>query len=197
MDNIYDFRFETQNALKEYGSEKLIQSEFFNKLQYMPQNTKWLLPGKLYAFRYKTERNALYDSFPYIMSMGQSKKNPMIFYGIDMRVIPLQIRLQVFGYIYDIFSRRIMVEIGNFPDIGDADKQNFIKEITTDTAEAISKKINIMEAVKKYDISKVSDCRIVNYNLIHEMVYCDEDYFENGSIADAQKKFTENINKKR
>lgn len=193
MDNIYDFDFETKNALKEYGGEQAIQTAFADKLQYMAEGRGWLMPGKLYAFRYKTDRNTLYDTFPYIMSMGQSKKKPTIFYGIDMRYIPLPIRLQVFGYIYALFSRRIMSEIADFPDMGDGDKQNFIQEVTTDTAAAISKKINITEAVKKYDISKIMDCRCVNYNLIHEMVYCDEDYFENGSIADAQKKFTESL----
>lgn len=193
MSNIYNLLFEAQNALKEYGSEQKIRTEFFDKLQFMPQNKSWLLPGKLYAFRYKTNRNRMYDTFPYIMSMGQSKKNPTHFYGIDMRVMPIQIRLQVFDYIYSVFAARIMKEIADFPDMVDSDKQNFIKEITTDTADAISRKVNITEAVKRYDIQKISDCRCVNYNLIHEMIYCDEDYFENGSIAEAQKKFTKSL----
>ena len=193
MNYTYDFQSRVRDVLKDYGSEKRIQTEFYDKIQYMPINKTWLLPGKLYAFRYATDRKDLYDTFPYIMSMGQSKKNPKHFYGIDMRVLPLNIRIQVFGYIYDLYSRRIEKEIADYPDIDSADKQNFIKEITTDTAEQISRKVNIMESVKRYDITKISDCRCVNYNLIHEMIYCDEDYFENGSIADAQERFTKSL----
>lgn len=195
MAKIYDIHEKIKETL--LGTKKpniVFDTEI---LKNCPDETKFLYPGKLYVFDYirLEPPKKLYDQRPFVMSLGPKKDNNKFFYAINMHHIPYKIRLQIFEFLYDKFYNIIEKEILNNPNPKDAEKQKYIEYINTDLISNSPFNVNIKPCIKKYDIKLIRKCKLVNYNLIHYMLQSDDNYFENGSIQDAQKEFTENMMK--
>lgn len=186
INQIYDIK----NKIKE---SKILDSNPVVKfetdiLDKCPIESNCLYPGKLYIFNYhlgKTKK--LYDSRPYIMSLGYSDNDPTMFFGIGMHNIPYSMRVQIFAYIYNNFKSIINREILNFSEPETAQRQKYIIEMTSENV--LRFPVMLKPAIKKYNIKFISSCKVINYNLIHYMLQSDENFFVNGSIADAQKQF--------
>lgn len=181
-------KFKIEEKIKTSKRENRSPVLYFNELLIQcPVERRFLLPGKLYVFKYKTDKKKIYDGKPYIMSLGQDKEKPYLFYGIDMHHMPYQIRLQFFIYIYDIFYDIIYKESNNFPLVEDAVKQASLPQMTGDNVSHM--RFNLKPSIHRYSIEHMSDCKLINYNLIHYMLQDETDYFKNGSIVQAQNEF--------
>lgn len=190
--NYYSIREKIKESAKLYRDPGMyFESEI---LKDCPNELHALYPGKLYVFRYHPkykDKNAkpLYDSKPYIMSLGPKKDDPYRFFGINMHIIPYNIRVQILESIYNNFGNVIDKEIEKFPSPSEATKQAYINQISTDTIKNASFDADISQCIHAYSIKYIQDCKLVNYNLIHFMLLSETNYFVNGSIFDAQEKF--------
>ena len=178
---------------KKHDTIKKASLYFFTDImQKCPAERQNIKPGKLYVFKYFPEKSKnMYDSYPFIMALGPDKVRKNMFYGIDMHHIPYKIRLQIFEYIYDIFSYEIEKNIEKYNNLEDSDKQDSIKEINTTLITKSPFNIDISPSIHRYDMKYVSDCRLVNYKLLPYMLLSEDDYFVNGSIRQAQEEFME------
>lgn len=174
------------------GAKNASNYFFTDIIQRCPVETRDILPGKLYIFKYFPKGGKkIYDAYPFIMALGPDKIRRNMFYGIDAHHIPYKIRIQIFGYIRGIFADEIEKNITEFPEPEDAPKQKGIKEINTDLITKSPFDIDISPSIHKYDMKYVSDCRCVNYKLLPYILLSDDDYFMNGSIRQAQEEFME------
>ena len=197
MKIVYDINTSVDNLIKSKRGINGVNVEFARKIKTLPVENRMLYPGKLYVMDYITDSKALYDTKPYIMSLGQAKEDKKKFYGIDMHWIPFKIRLQIFGYIYDISKNKIQKGIAEFPNEMDTPKQPFLIEITTDLIDKSPFNVNLSACMHAYYLDKIADCRCVNWNLIHYMLMSDDDTFANGTIKDAQEMFIKEMTKKK
>ena len=104
-------------------------------------------------------------------------------------------RLQIFEYIYDVFSYEIDKNIEKYNELKDSDKQDAIKEINTDLISKSPFNVDISPSIHRYDMKYVADCRLLNYSLLPYMLLSEDDYFVNGSIRQAQEEFIKKCNK--
>lgn len=183
-----EFKAEVRLLLEEHGSIKGVQNYFIKEADEFPVEKKMLYPGKLYVFNYMTDKKQLFDTFPFIISLGPSKKSAEKFYGLDLRYIPFNMRVDVMANIYNQFESVIDKEIEQYYDSSSSLLQQYIPELSTDNINQIAG-LDLKTAVHSYDIHKISNLRCVNYRMAFAMCYCDENWFENGSIKDAQQKF--------
>lgn len=185
MTKVYDLL----DKIKESKQQSSNPVNYFNNyiLNDCPFERQYLFPGKFYIFKYKPQTKNIYDSKPYIMSLGFEQNHPNLIYGINMHHMPYKIRVQFFDYVYNFFRSILEKEIYNYPNPGDAVFQKYITEITADNM--LNVPFNIKPSINKYDMQYMSNCRLINYNLLHYIIQSDEDYFVNGTISDAQKKF--------
>lgn len=182
-----------KEIVSEYGTAEKASIHFLTEtLRKCPFERMYILPGKLYAFRYfqQTKKKA-YDTFPFIMALGPDKTNAKMFYGIDMHHIPYDMRLQIFGFIYEKFEREIRKNIEKYTELKDSPKQDCIKEISTQLISESPFNIDISPSIHRYNMKYVSDCRVINYKMLPFMLLSDDDYFANGSIRQAQEEFME------
>lgn len=190
MSNIYDIQEKIKESLNITRNPALYFEN--NILKECPDETVCLFPGKLYVFDYHMkDTKKLYDTHPYVMSLGPDKEIRTTFYAINMHHMPYSIRLQFFTYVYKQMSSMIDKEIENNVGIEDAKNQNFILAINSENMLKIP--FVLKPAINKYKIENISDCKLVNYNLIHYMLQSDENFFKNGTIQDAQAKYMEAV----
>lgn len=192
----YDIDASLEQLQRGRGGVKRANLDFLESVETMPVEKSILYPAKLYVFDYHSDSNAMYDTKPFIMSLGQSKKQKDKFFGIDMHWIPFSIRLQIFRYIYDIFASKIQDGIGKFPNDDDSLEQPFIIELGTEFIKKSPFNMNITSCMHTYSLQYISECRCVNWNKIHYMLISEDDWFTNGTIKEAQAKFIEDMKKK-
>lgn len=190
----YDFDGEVKALLKDYGSPSAIEAGMEDMLERCPYENTFLFQGKLYVFKYTEKTDKLTDTRPVVISLGPTEKDETVYYCLDMRYIPMKIRIQVVRYVYNSFSNVIDAEIGKFPDPLDAGRQNYIKWCVISNMKNLARNVSLMPAIHKYKVDCIQNCRLVNYNKVHWLVFCDSDRFKNGSIADAQRSFMEKFN---
>lgn len=180
-----------------YDTIKKASFHFFTKIiPDCPFERKDIKPGKLYVFKYFPEKKKnIYDSYPFIMALGPDKTKRNLFYGIDMHHMPYEMRLQIFEYIYDVFSYEIDKNIEKYNELKDSGKQDAIKEINTDLISKSPFNVDISPSIHRYDMKYVADCRLLNYSLLPYMLLSEDDYFVNGSIRQAQEEFIKKCNK--
>lgn len=190
MSKIYDI----QEKIKESLNMVRNPAAYFENtiLKKCPDEMACLFPGKLYVFDYHMkDTKKLYDTHAYVMSLGPDKEIRTTFYAINMHYMPYAIRLQFFTYVYKQMSGIIDKEIENHVGIEDAKNQNFILAINSENMLKIP--FVLKPAINKYKIENISNCKLVNYNLIHYMLQSDENFFKNGTIHDAQAKYMEAV----
>lgn len=189
----------------EYSKKEMRDPSLFFEsdiLKSCPIEQKFLFPGKLYVFNYfpkfkNKETKPVFDAKPYIMSLGPNKDDNTHFYGINMHIIPYNIRLQIFEFIYKTFSFDIDKEIKKYPNVSDSVKQNYLKQMNTDLISEPVFNVDLRPCIHRYNLKYIKNCKIINYNLLHYMLQSESNYFQNGSIADVQKLFMKRMLKNR
>jgi len=196
---LYSIDDKIKETLQQYSTMSKASVAFYEILKNCPIITQDIKPGKLYVFNYflPPTSKKLVDTRPYIMSLGQDKEKPHLFYGIDMHHIPYKMRIQIFKFIYDMFAFDIEQEIADWPEVGDSVKQKSLSKMNTDIITKSPFNVNISPCIKRYNLKFVTQCYCVNYNLIHYMLLSDDNYFANGDIKKAQETFLKHVFEKK
>lgn len=185
----YNFTYELNALYNIYKTKSAIEKNTNEILLEHPYEDRFLYRGKPYVFSYVDKTKELYDMNPYVISLGPTQGNEHIYYCLNLHYIPYKIRVSVVNYIYNSFSNTIDNEIGKFPYACDSKNQASVNECTISSIKNLARQFSLMQAIHKYDIRNIQNCRCINYNKIHYLVCSDLNTFANGTINDAQKLF--------
>ena len=157
-----------------------------------------LYPGRFYILDYRSKTDKRYNGRPIIISLGLSEKDPNSYLCIDLCVMPLKVRLKFIETFFKWYKDAIWDNINKYPSVEQADKQTPIKNFNYKNICKAAEAFYIKNAVKRYKIENV----IAIYELPFSKVYrvigkvCDENYFTNGNIGEAQADFLKKSLKK-
>ena len=157
-----------------------------------------LYPGRFYILTYKSKTDKRYNRRPVIISLGLSEKDPNYYIGIDLCVMPLKIRLKFIETYFKWYNDQIWDNINRFPDVERADKQIAIKNFNYDTICKAAEVFYIKNAIKRYKVENVIAIYSLPFSKVYKVIgkFCDENYFMNGTIMDAQTQFLKKSLKK-
>lgn len=185
----YIFLDELNALYTMYKTKSAIERNLNEILSEHPYEDRYLYRGKPYVFSNIEKSKELYDANPYVISLGPTKNNEHLYYCLNLHYIPYKIRVSVVNYIYNSFSNTIDAEIGKYPYVEDSKKQASVSECTISGVKNLARQFSLMQAIHKYDIKNIQNCKCINYNKIHWMVCSDANTFANGTINDAQRLF--------
>lgn len=150
-----------------------------------------LYPGRFYILKYKTKTDKRYNSRPVIISLGLSEKDPNSYLCIDLCVMPLKVRLKFIETYFKWYKDQIWDNINKYPGVEDADKQTKIKNFNYDIICKAAESFYIKNAIKRYKVENVIGIYSLPFSKVYRVIgkYCDENYFVNGNIIEAQTHF--------
>ena len=157
-----------------------------------------LYPGRFYILNYKSKTDKRYNARPVILSLGFSEKDPKSYLCIDLCVMPLKVRLKFIETYFKWYMDQIWENINKYPDVASADKQIPIKNFNYSIICKSAESFFIKNAIKKYKMENVTAIYSLPFLKVYKVIgkFCDENYFINGSITDAQSHFLKNTLKK-
>lgn len=157
-----------------------------------------LLPGRFYILNYKTDSKKLYNSRPVIISLGLSEKDPKSYLCIDLCVMPFKVRLQFIETYFKWYRDQIWDNINRFPGVEQSDKQTAIKNFNYNIICKAAESFYIKNAIKQYKIENVTAIYSLPFSKVYRVLdkFCDENFFLNGTIMDAQAIFLKKSLKK-
>ena len=161
-------------------------------------DTVILYPGRFYILKYKSKTNKIYNTRPVIISLGLSEKDPNSYLCIDLCVIPLKVRIKFVATYFKWYMNQIWDNINKYPDTNSADKQSQIKKFNYDIICKSADSFYIKNAIKRYKVENVIDIYSLPFSKVYKVIgkYCDENYFVNGNIMEAQSCFLKQSLKK-
>ena len=150
-----------------------------------------LYPGRFYILNYKSKTDKRYNCRPVIISLGISEKDPNSYLCVDLCVMPLKIRLKFIETYFKWYMDQIYDNINRYPDVKMADKQTPIKNFNYRIICKAAESFYIKNAIKRYKIENVTAIYSLPFSKVYRVIgeYCDDNYFLNGSIKDAQEYF--------
>ena len=157
-----------------------------------------LYPGCFYILKYKSKTDKRYNSRPVIISLGLSNEEPNSYLCIDLCVMPLKVRLKFIDTYFKWYNDQICDNINRCPDIDSVHKQNKIKNFNYDIICRAAESFYIKNAIKKYKVENVVSIYALPFSKVYKVIgkYCDENYFVNGNIVEAQSYFLKRSLKK-
>ncbi len=161
-------------------------------------NSVVLYPGRFYILKYKSNTNKRYNGRPVIISLGLSDKDPNSYLCIDLCVMPLKVRLKFVATYFKWYMNQIWDNINRYPDVNSADKQTTIKNFNYDIICKAAESFYIKNAIKRYKVENVTAIYSLPFSKVYKVIgnYCDENYFVNGNISEAQSYFLKQTIKK-
>jgi hypothetical protein len=86
---------------------------------------------------------------------------------------------------------QICDNINRYPDVKMADKQTAIKNFNYSIICKAAESFYIKNAIKRYKVENVTSIYSLPFSKVYRVIgeYCDENYFLNGNIKDAQEYF--------
>ena len=162
------------------------------------ENSVILLPGRFYILKYKSKTNKIYNTRPVIISLGLSEKDPNSYLCIDLCIMPLKVRLQFVATYFKWYMNQIWDNINKYPDTNSADKQSQIKNFNYNIICKAADIFYIKNAIKRYKVENVINIYSLPFSKVYKVIgkYCDENYFVNGNIMEAQSCFLKQSLKK-
>ena len=157
-----------------------------------------LYPGRFYILNYKSKTDKRYNSRPVIISLGLSENDPNSYLCIDLCVMPLKIRIKFIETYFKWYMDKIWDNINRYPDVDLADKQIAIKNFNYDIICKAAESFYIKNAIKRYKIENVITIYSLPFSKVYRLIgkFCDENYFVNGNIKEAQEHFLKKSLKK-
>lgn len=162
------------------------------------ENSVILLPGRFYILKYKSKTNKIYNTRPVIISLGLSEKDPNSYLCIDLCVMPLKVRIKFVATYFKWYMNQIWDNINKYPDTNSTDKQSQIKNFNYDIICKSADSFYIKNAIKRYKVENVISIYSLSFSKVYKVIgkYCDENYFANGNIMEAQSCFLKQSLKK-
>ena len=168
------------------------------KEDFLLSHSAILYPGRFYVLEYKaTNTQKRYNTRPVIVSMGMCKDDPKAFLGVDLSIMPYQVRRKFIEKFFDMFYDTITKNIDQCLYVEDADKQKWMIEFNYDNLTKTNPIQPIKQAIKKYKIENVRKIYSLPFNKVFKVIgkYCDENHYMNGSIRDVQNEFIQKVRK--
>lgn len=145
--------------------------------------------GRMYSFRYFTEDETFYDTYPIVIGLGQSYGLNQL--GINLHYIPYDARIP---FIKDIVRSFEGVFESQLKFAGNPTKQTFMKDFTYDAVKnSLGKKYNLTYAVRQYRMDRMKKPRLLGYEDWYIGVVNDSNFFFGGNINQAQALYYKNI----
>jgi hypothetical protein len=146
--------------------------------------------GRMYFFRYFTDDETFYDTYPIVIGLGNSPfgVNQL---GINLHYIPYNSRI---SFMNDII--RSFPHVFNFQlkTASNPSKQKFIKDFTYDAVKkSLGKKYNLSQAIRQYKMDRMRIPKLIGYENWYIGAVNDEDFFFGGNINQAQALYYKNI----
>ena len=157
-----------------------------------------LQPGRFYILKYKSKTDKRYNGRPVIISLGLSDKDPKSYLCIDLCVMPLKVRLQFIETYFKWYKDQIWNNINLYPDVESVDKQTAIKNFNYEIICKEAESFYIKNAIKRYKVENVTAIYSLPFSKVYRVIgkFCDENYFFNGNIMEAQSYFIKQSLKK-
>ena len=172
--------------------------KFNKKIDTKEGSTVILYPGRFYILSYSSKTDKRYNGRPVVISLGLSDKYPDSYLCIDLCVMPLKIRLKFVATYFKWYMNQIWENINRYPDVDSADKQSAIKNFNYDIICKAAESFYIKNAIKRYKVENVTAIYSLPFSKVYKVIgkYCDENYFVNGNIMEAQQYFLKKSLKK-
>ena len=157
-----------------------------------------LTPGCFYILNYSSKTDKIYNARPVIISLGLSEKDPKSYLCIDLCVMPLKVRLKFIETYFKWYMDQILDNINRYPDVDYVDKQKPIKNFNYSIICKAAEGFYIKNAIKRYKVENVTAIYSLPFSKVYRVIgkYCDENYFVNGNIMEAQEYFLKKSLKK-
>jgi hypothetical protein len=145
--------------------------------------------GRMYSFRYFTEDEAFYDTYPIVIGLGPA--NGLNQLGINLHYIPYDARLP---FVKDIVRSFSSVFESQLKYAGEVKRQMFMKDFTYDAVkQSLGKKYNLTYAVRQYRMDRMKEPRVLGYEDWYLGAVNDDNFFFGGNINQAQALYYKNI----
>lgn len=145
--------------------------------------------GRMYSFRYFTEDETFYDTYPIVIGLGQSYGLNQL--GINLHYIPYDARIP---FVKDIVRSFEGVFESQLKFAGNPTKQTFMKDFTYDAVKkSLGKKYNLTYAVRQYRMDRMKKPRLLGYEDWYIGAVNDSNFFFGGNINQAQALYYKNI----
>ena len=154
-------------------------------------DTVILYPGRFYILNYQPKSDKIYNGRPVILSLGLSEKDPNSYLCIDLCVMPLKVRLKFIETYFKWYKDQIWDNINRYPGVEHPDKQTVIKNFNYKIICKSAESFFIKNAIKRYKVENVTAIYSLPFSKVYRVIgkFCDENYFLNGTIMDAQSQF--------
>jgi hypothetical protein len=145
--------------------------------------------GRMYSFRYFTEDEPFYDTYPIVIGLGSSYGTNQM--GINLHYIPYDVRIP---FVQDTIKSFSYIFESQLKFAGNLNKQTYIKDFTYEAIkQSLGKKYNINYAIRQYRIDRMKKPRILGYEDWYIGAVNDDNFFFGGNINQAQALFYKNI----
>lgn len=173
------------------GQSKASKASSKDLLSMGVKGTGVLDQGRMYVFRYFTEDETFYDTFPIVIGLGAvpgSRTNQL---GINLHYIPYDARIPFMEDIIKSFSGFFERQFNN---AGEVAKQTFNKDFTYEAVKkSLGRKYNLTYAIRQYRLDRMKDPKIIGYEDWYLGAVNDDNFFFGGSILQAQDLYYQNI----
>lgn len=161
------------------------------KVDFLKSSNVELLPGRFYVLKYMARTKEMFNTRPVILSLGLSKKDPESYLCIDLSVIPKKARLKFIEMFFNLYANDISKNMEESLYEEDADKQKEIRDFTYENLCKATPMLPVKNALKRYKLKNTVEIYSVPFFNVFKIIgdYCDENYYKNGSVSDAQKEF--------
>jgi len=155
------------------------------------QKSKGVLnQGKMYSFRYFTEDETFYDTYPIVIGLGKSIDGHQL--GINLHYIPYDARIPFVKDIVRSFGGIMERESGKA--LGNANAQSFLADFNYETVKrSLGMKYNIKYAIRQYRLDRMKKPRVLGYEDWYIGTVNDDNFFFSGTILNAQALYYKNI----
>lgn len=145
--------------------------------------------GKMYAFKYFTPNELVYDTFPIVLGLGQlDNKNQL---GLNLHYIPYDYRLPFIRFILNKFSNKIEE---NLKFIKKPLLQKPLYEFNYENLKrGLGISYNLNYAIKQYRIDRMSTVKLLGLEDWYLGVINNDDRFYGSSMFNVQRNFYKNI----
>ena len=147
--------------------------------------------GRMYTFRYFTEDETFYDTFPIVIGLGAVPGSMTNQLGINLHYIPYDARIPFMEDIIKSFSGFFERQFNN---AGEVAKQTFNKDFTYEAVKkSLGRKYNLTYAIRQYRLDRMKNPKIIGYEDWYLGAVNDDNFFFGGSILQAQDLYYQNI----
>lgn len=155
------------------------------------QKSKGVLDqGKMYSFRYFTEDETFYDTYPIVIGLGKSIDGHQL--GINLHYIPYDARIPFVKDIVRSFGSIMERESGKA--LGNPNAQSFLADFNYETVKrSLGMKYNIKYAIRQYRLDRMKKPRVLGYEDWYIGTVNDDNFFFGGTILNAQALYYKNI----